>query len=49
MQMNWGTLGGWAGAALAGVASIGYFAVGDIRRGFYFAFACAITLTVVWP
>lgn len=48
MAVNWGTFGGWAGAVLAGVTSIGYFIAGDIRRGLYFLFACAITLTIVW-
>ncbi len=47
-MMNWGTIGGWAGAALCALSSIGYFAVGDIRRGLYFLFACAIALTIVW-
>lgn len=47
--MNWGTLGGYAGAFTAAVSSIGYFAIGDIRRGLYFLCCTAITLVVIWP
>ena len=48
-QMNWGTLGGYAGAFTSAVSSIGYFAIGDIRRGLYFLCCTAITLVVIWP
>lgn len=46
--MNWGTVISWIGVVLNIGASVGYFAVGDIKRGLYFAFAAAITTTVVW-
>jgi hypothetical protein len=46
--MNLGTVAGWGGAGFSALTSIGYFIAGDIRRGLYFAFAFAITLTVIW-
>jgi hypothetical protein len=46
--MNWGELGGWAGAALCVLSSIGYACAGDIRRCLYYLFAFAITLVVIW-
>lgn len=46
--MNWGSVGGYAGAVLAAFSAIGYAFAGDTRRALYFSFACAITLTMVW-
>lgn len=47
--MNWGTIGGYAGAATALASAVGYAYAGDIRRFLYFLFAFFITMTVIWP
>lgn len=47
--MNWGQIGGWAGALFALGTSVGYAYARDYRRALYFFFAFCITLTVVWP
>ena len=39
---------GWTMAVLSIGAAIGYFCVGDTRRGFYWLFAAGITGTVTW-
>jgi nitroreductase len=46
--MNAGKVLGWTMAVLSIAAAIGYFCVGDTRRGFYWLFAAGITGTVTW-
>jgi hypothetical protein len=46
--MNWGQIISWAGVALSIGAAIGYAFAKDARHALYFAFAAAITITVIW-
>lgn len=46
--VNWGFVGGWAGALLALGTSFGYLAMKDYRKALYFFFAFCINLTIVW-
>lgn len=46
--MNYGTVGGWAGAVLALATSVGYLFHKDYRQALYFFFAFCITLTIIW-
>ena len=45
--INWGEVGAWAGAGLCIASAVGYAFAHDYRRALYYAFAFAITLTVV--
>ena len=47
--MNWGQIGGWAGALFALGTSVGYAYARDYRRALYFFFAFCITCCVIWP
>jgi hypothetical protein len=46
--VNWGNVVAWAGAFLSLGSAIGYAFAKDYRRALYFAFAFAITITVIW-
>ena len=46
--VNWGVVGGWAGALLSLGSAIGYAFQRDWRHALYFAFAFAITVVVIW-
>ena len=47
-HLNWGEIGAWAGAGLCVVSAVGYAVAHDYRRALYYAFACAITVVVIW-
>lgn len=46
--INWGVVGGWAGALLSLASAVGYAFQRDWRNALYFGFACAITVVVIW-
>lgn len=48
LSWNWGSIMGWAGVVQSTLAAVGYFCVGDVRRGMYYVFAALITTTVVY-
>lgn len=46
--VNWGVVGGWAGAVLSLISAIGYAYAKDWRHALYFFFAFCITVCVIW-
>lgn len=46
--INYGEVGGWAGALLALASAIGYAFAHDMRRSLYYFFAFCIGVVVVW-
>ena len=46
--INWGLVIGWLGVIQSAGAAIGYACAKDVRHALYFAFAAAITVTVIW-
>jgi hypothetical protein len=46
--VNWGQIIAWTGVVLNIGAALGYAFAKDTRHALYFAFAAAITITVIW-
>lgn len=49
VAQNWGLIIGWFGVVQCIACSVGFAFARDWRRALYYLFACAITLTVIWP